>query len=628
MRAIHRLTFGVELAENVQALKTAIKLFSWWLAVLPAMAELPSARLLTIFPPGAKVGSTSEVAAAGADLDDARAIYFSHPNITTVAQTNGPGKFLVSVGTNVPAGIYDARVIGRFGISNPRRFIVGELEEVIENAKNSVESAMDISLGTTLNGHAEANTAQFRFQATNGQSVAIECLAQQIDSRMDPSLILYGPNGRELKQCRHGGTIEFVAAETGPHVVKVHDFLFAGGGEYFYRLSVRDLHGKASVPPSQTTDDLKPPCDVLGQFYPANHVDRHDFAVKKGDVWWIEVFSHRLGFPTDPLLLINDQEFNDIDANVGGQEFKTSSRDAVGRFEAKEDGTCRIQVRDLFSRVVADPRNAYRLVIRKETPDFELIAMPQGPPAKKDAREANVWSCVLRRGETLPIKVLAVRQDDFKGEITVKASDLPPGVVSAELVIAGDKNSGTVLISASESATNWAGPISFVGKATVGTHKAKAATVIWNVPDYNNEPVRSRLADEFVLGVCDDVAPITIAAAESKTYEVPSAGKLAIPLTVTRRGEFNEAFKLKASGLTALDSLKEIEVAEKGTNTTLELDLSQQKLSPGSYSFYLQGQTKGKYRDSAQKDKTKDVTLTVYTAPISVKVSPPQTAAK
>src|SRR5436189_3306440 len=130
MRAIHRLTFGVELAENVQALKTAIKLFSWWLAVLPAMAELPSARLLTIFPPGAKVGSTSEVAAAGADLDDARAIYFSHPNITAVAQTNGPGKFLVSVGTNVPAGIYDARVIGRFGISNPRRFIVGWLEEV------------------------------------------------------------------------------------------------------------------------------------------------------------------------------------------------------------------------------------------------------------------------------------------------------------------------------------------------------------------------------------------------------------------------------------------------------------------------------------------------------------------
>src|SRR6185295_8251855 len=134
-----------------------------------------------------------------------------------------------------------------------------------------------------------------------------------------------------------------------------------------------------------------------------------------------------------------------------------------------------------------DPRNAYRLVVRKETPDFELIAMPQGP-TKKDSREAQALSCVLRRGETLPVKVMALRQDDFKGEISVQAADLPPGVSSAELIIPGDKSSGTLLVSASESATNSAGPIAIMGKATVGTHKAKSATVIWNVPDYNNEP--------------------------------------------------------------------------------------------------------------------------------------------
>jgi len=446
---------------------------------------------------------------------------------------------------------------------------------------------------------------------------------------MDPSLILHAPNGRELKQSRRGGALEFVAPETGRYVLKVHDFLFGGGSEHFYRLSIRPQEGRASVLASQQPDEsLKPPCEVQGQFYPAGDVDRYKFDVKKGEVWWVEVFSHRLGFPTDPLLLINDQEFNDIDANVGGVEFKTNSRDAVGRFEAKEDGACRVAVRDLFGRLVADPRNTYRLVVRRETPDFALIAMPQAPPPKKDSRETQVWGCVLRRGETLPIKVMTLRQDDFKGEISVQAADLPPGVASSELTIPGDKNSGTLLVSASESATNWTGPISIVGKATVGTHKAQSATVIWNVPDYNNEPVRSRLADEFVLGVCDDVAPITIASVDAKTYEVPAAGKLAIPLSVTRRGEFTEAFKLKTFGVAALDSLKEIEVAEKGTNATVELDLSQQKLSPGSYSFYLQGQTKGKYRDPAQKDKTKDVTLTVYSPPISLKVSPPQTAAK
>src|SRR4030095_13670640 len=98
------------------------------------------------------------------------------------------------------------------------------------------------------------------------------------------------------------------------------------------------------------------------------------------------------------------------------------------------------EVRDFFSRVTADPRNNYRLVVRKETPDFDLIAMPQGTPPKKDAREAQIWSCVLRRAETVAIKVIALRQDGFKGDISVQAADLPPGVASAELVIAGDKN--------------------------------------------------------------------------------------------------------------------------------------------------------------------------------------------
>jgi hypothetical protein len=245
------------------------------------LAQLPTARLLTIFPPGCKVGSTSEVTVAGIDLEDARGIYFSHSNITATAQTNGAGKFLISIGTNVTPGTYDARVIGRYGISNPRKFVVGELDENIEQAKESVEGAMEIAVGTTVNGRAEASTAHYAFQATSGQRIAIECQAGSIDSRMDPSLILYGPQGRELKQCRRGGALDFVAAENGRYVVKVHDFLFGSGSEYFYRLTLR-------IKPSQThpettatnePEDVKSPCEIAGQFYPAGEVDRYKFDV-------------------------------------------------------------------------------------------------------------------------------------------------------------------------------------------------------------------------------------------------------------------------------------------------------------------------------------------------------------
>src|SRR5262249_43950074 len=47
---------------------------------------------------------------------------------------------------------------------------------------------------------------------------------------------------------------------------------------------------------------LQPPCEVVGQFYPRGHRGRVSFTAKKGDVYWIEVYSQRLGLPTDPHL--------------------------------------------------------------------------------------------------------------------------------------------------------------------------------------------------------------------------------------------------------------------------------------------------------------------------------------
>src|SRR5207237_3256180 len=69
---------------------------------------------------------------------------------------------------------------------------------------------------------------------------------------------------------------------------------------------------------------------------------------------------------------------------------------------------------------------------------------------------------------------------------------------------------------------------------------------------------------------------------------------------LSRRAEFNEALKLKVTGVTALDGLKELEVDAKTNAATLDLDLSQQKLSPGTYTFYLQAHTRGKYRNNPE----------------------------
>src|SRR5439155_4173497 len=91
--------------------------------------------------------------------------------------------------------------------------------------------------------------------------------------------------------------------------------------------------------------------------------------------------------------------------------------------------------------------------------------------------------------------------------------------------------------------------------------------------------------------------------AENRISEAVSGTKLQIPLTLTRRGEFNETLKLKAAGVAGLDGLKELAVDSKTNAAALEIDPGQQKLSAGTYTFYLQAQTKGKYRNNPEAAK-------------------------
>src|SRR5437879_8653559 len=55
---------------------------------------------------------------------------------------------------------------------------------------------------------------------------------------MDAALILYGAARKELERNRSGGLLDFAAPADGEYHLKVYDFLFRGGGEYFYRLAV------------------------------------------------------------------------------------------------------------------------------------------------------------------------------------------------------------------------------------------------------------------------------------------------------------------------------------------------------------------------------------------------------
>ncbi|HEX3148837.1 MAG TPA: PPC domain-containing protein [Gemmataceae bacterium] len=244
------------------------------LAAASAVAQqpqpsLPAPRLDTIFPMGAKAGTTiPDLGLTGANLDDAEALIFNHPGIKAEivpppaepkvdpkdpkkpappppkkGGTPAPNKFKVTVAADVPPGHYDVRAAGKEGVSNPRAFVVGDLPEVVEKEPNNdVPEAMKVDLNTTVNGTI-ANPTDidlFVVPVKKGQRVVAACIADSIDSRAQPLVEIYDSTYRRLASANGPDAIvDFLAAADGDFFVRVAQFTYtAGGPTYFYRLTV------------------------------------------------------------------------------------------------------------------------------------------------------------------------------------------------------------------------------------------------------------------------------------------------------------------------------------------------------------------------------------------------------
>lgn len=107
-----------------------------------SFAQLPAAKLLELFPSGGNAGKSFDVTVYGVDLDDAKQLTFSHSGITAAVKMAEPGPFdkgpqpvpntfVVTVAANVPLGVYEAHVAGKYGLSNPRAFTIGDIPECL-----------------------------------------------------------------------------------------------------------------------------------------------------------------------------------------------------------------------------------------------------------------------------------------------------------------------------------------------------------------------------------------------------------------------------------------------------------------------------------------------------------------
>jgi hypothetical protein len=233
-----------------------------------ARADLPSPRFDRLTPLGASAGSTAEVEVVGNDIEDATKLLFDHPGIT--AKHVKDRKFAVTVAADVPAGTYDARLVGKYGVTNPRLFAVSRgLTEVAEKGPNEDrETAQLVPVNCVVNGNSkQGREAVFRFAAKKGQRVVAECFAQRLDSQLDGNLLLSDSEGKQLAAngdyAGKDPLVDFVAAKDGDYFVTINDLSFRGG--HPYRLVISDQPQVENVFPRVVQAGKKNELTVYGR---------------------------------------------------------------------------------------------------------------------------------------------------------------------------------------------------------------------------------------------------------------------------------------------------------------------------------------------------------------------------
>ena len=691
-------------------------------------AQLPRTTIDSLYPPAGQRGSEINIAIKGKETKDATWLKFTHEAIKAkqvMSDAGEPksGEFTVSIGKDVPAGLYEVQIGGgRFGASNIATFLVGTLpHHLVTSGNQSMEKAMPIETGNAYIGKSVArNYSYFSFEAKKGEPLFINCLAGDFDSGMKPVLKVLNSSGRELVGEPQKGYLEFTAKEDATYTLQLFDFLYAGSDSHYYKLSISKrpqidlIEPPVGKPGSQTeftifgrnlpngqdsdlklpsgqklqqlkvkihlpanpaekdvsqlstkltpkqillpvhtwqlespqghsnpvfiglsndpivqetnqpndlaeqAQEIKVPCEFVGKFFPFADKDYLQFKAAKGDNYFIEAISERLGRPSNLFMLIQQVTKNDkgeeqvknlhealeTTKNIGGIAFPTATTDPIQNFTAPVDGTFRILVYDLFDNGLSDIRNQYRISIRKAQPDYTLAAyIKSHPSADGKSSPVRVWPASLRKNEITTLHVIAYRKDNFDAPIELEIKGLPPTITYSPKTIPPKAESLTVLLKASPDAKPWSGELQITGKAKVEgkdiTRNCHPAAVTYASYDSRAKAtvVDTRMIRKLTLAINEkEASPVTIEP-QGKVFETSLHGIVKIPFKFSQTDEgFKQTRKVKINGHTLLAKIKEVNVDTKKDEGEIALNLTQAKFPVGEYPLYLSSLIKGKYK--------------------------------
>jgi hypothetical protein len=265
-------------------------------------SALPGPRLVSVTPPGAKVGTSVEASFAGADLEEPEKLLFSHAGITAEVVPPPPPptdpkapppdpkvkpsvKFKITVPAEVPVGFYDVRLVNKWGVSNPRTFVVGDQNEILEKEPNNdVPEAQKVEINSTISGSfaSAVDVDYYAFAGKKGQRIVFSCLATSIDSRAHPAVELYDAKNHLLVSGRnyqgYDALTDCTLPDDGDYYVRVFEFTHTtqipgGSTEYFYRLTITTAPWIDAIHPCVLEPGRATQVTIYGRNLPGGQAD-------------------------------------------------------------------------------------------------------------------------------------------------------------------------------------------------------------------------------------------------------------------------------------------------------------------------------------------------------------------
>ena len=416
-----------------------------------------------------------------------------------------------------------------------RRFIIGELPEVVEQEIDGEPIPTAVKPPVTINGRVfpREDVDIWTFAPALDRVTICAVEATTLGSPLEARIEVRDPAGVVIAEAtgRPGAdpVVQFTARAAGPHELRIHDVRGDGLQSFVYRVTVTDGPESSSTPslapslspslnPSAASAGLpvireSEPNDAQprefsgaavleGQIENRSDRDTWSVALSKGVEWTMETQAARLGSQLLAVLAVTDASGREVARAVSD----TNSPDPVIRFTPAADGVYTISLSDRFAPPLAPAnpnanqnanQNAGANAAAGASAGGGVVGAPRANPRVADKAlprpyrlrvaptqpgfQLEVASDLLNveRGASGKLTVQVHREGGFKEPVTLAVEGLPPGVDVAELVVAPNQNRGELLVKPAATATIGPSRIRVVGRSTLnGQPLAVAARIL------------------------------------------------------------------------------------------------------------------------------------------------------